>query len=188
MFYKILDLPEIPECLVDIARKKAKQYFNDNEIINKYILSAHGRELYRNGKFIGHSSALGRKKINDDIEQWIMHNITEKFNDVAITVSQDGMSYSGPHIDQSRNFALLYILDQGGDKVLTRFWKTKESEKTFKNYYNSYDNLELIGEVIFPVNKWCLMDAKTIHSVENLERSRVSVQVSLMENFWNDTE
>ena len=44
---------------------------------------------------------------------------------------------------------------------------------------DDYDKLELIESADFETNRWALFNTQVIHSVENIERKRVSIQISI---------
>lgn len=186
MLYQILSLPAIP------AQLKAQawaQAYAHGDTLNKWVLgSPHGRELVRDGHVVAQSTGLGRKRITEEFEQWVCENITDEFNDIGVCVSEPGLDHSGPHRDQSRNYTLLYLLQSGGDNATTKFWKTREPELELHNYYSSYDELELLDQISAPLETWCILDSKAIHSVENISEGRVSIQVSLNRNPWHVTK
>jgi hypothetical protein len=183
--YKILDhLPKIPNELKQVAWDYATA---EGVVFNSWVLgNSHGRELIKDGKYFGISTGLGRKRINDQFDKWVSNNITDSFIDVGICVSQEGMDHSGPHRDQSRNYTLLYLLRQGGNAATTSFWKAKSPQHENQNH-SDYDDLILLDQVLIPLETWCLIDAKTTHSVENIKEGRVAVQVSLdhIPTEWN---
>ena len=41
-------------------------------------------------------------------------------------------------------------------------------------------------EIKIPLYTWCIIDSKVIHSVDNIVEGRIGIQISLMENLWNE--
>ena len=183
MLYQIIkDLPALPEEL----KKMAWEYtgVERDDALNPWVLGyTHGRALGKDNKEYGHSTGLPRKQISEAFNQWIYDNITDLFHDVGICVSKTGFDHCGPHRDQSRAFTLMYVLKQGSNDAITTFWKEKPGVPV-QNYYDNYDELEFLDQINIPLETWCMLDAKAIHSVENIQEGRVSVQVSLNQNPW----
>ena len=179
--YKLLNLPVIPGHLVDKAIQCSTK--QDDTLNHEYVSLTHGRPLYENGKEIGRSSSQVRKRISDDFEQWVKDNITDRFKDVGVCATEEGMNFSGPHVDQTRNYSLLYIISPGSTHATTSFWSTT---KPIEKYYNEYADLTLIDQVTIPKDTWCIINSKCIHSVENINQGRISIQVSLLENPWEE--
>ena len=184
MLYQILDLPKLPD---DLKKQAMSFVESTSDAINEYVLgNTHGRTLYKDNKEHGSSTGLPRKAISKDFEQWVYNNITTLFHDVGICISTPGFDHSGSHRDQSRNFSLLYVLQQGSENATTTFWKPKPGVPIL-NHYSNYDELEFLDQINIPLETWCILDGKTVHSVENIQEGRVTVQVSLNENPWNAT-
>ena len=73
------------------------------------------------------------------------------------------------------------MIERGGEDVVTNFWLEKEKplEREPSVTVDSYDSLTLIDQVKFPLNTWVLFNSRIIHSVENLESRRASIQISM---------
>jgi hypothetical protein len=175
MLYQKLDLPPIPDNLKAQAWKRVEQ---ESVIFNQHVLgNSHGRSLFKDGEFFGTSTGLGLRKISDEFDQWIKSNIISEFLHIGLCVSDPSMDHSGPHRDQSRDFALLYLLQAGSDNATTSYWKEKPGIAA-KNH-SDYDDLDLLDQVVIPLETWYIIDAKTTHSVENIKQGRITVQIGL---------
>jgi len=95
-------------------------------------------------------------------------------------------TYFFPHIDFIRVKALNYIFETGGPNVQTCFWRSKEEFKhltpTAKTFF-PYERIELEDSIVFPTNTWHSIDTTKIHSVENIERDKFRLSLSL--SFFN---
>ena len=182
MLYRILDdLPKLPDNLKKLAWDSVD---SQSAVINWYVLgNTHGRTLYKDSKTHGRSSGLPRREMPEEFNKWISENITDLFIDVGLCVSEVGLDHSGPHRDQSRNFSLVYVLRQGSENATTTYWKPKPGIEVL-NHYSNYDELEFLDQINIPLETWCLLDGKTIHSVENIQEGRVTIQVSINTNPW----
>lgn len=105
-----------------------------------------------------------------------------------------GSGYHGAHLDSSRNYVLMYILDLGGDSVLTSFYK--EDNKPFYRMrlvdsdpltINNYSQLTEIDSACFPSHTWVLLNGRILHGVSNIETTRIAFQIGVEKNiFFND--
>ena len=142
-----------------------------------------GRKLIRNG--IEFESGLNRRQeINPELEIWLRENVISDWNDVGY--SRTTGPCHGPHIDRSRFFTLQYVIETGGDKVSTVFYRARTQKLDMEPgwfYINNYDQIEPIEHQFIPTGVWVLINARNhIHSVENIESVRVSIQIGLMKD------
>lgn len=87
-----------------------------------------------------------------------------------------------PHIDDSkaRKYGIIYLLDTGGDDVITKWYKKKpeaEHLSVDEGKLITYDNLECVYEHKLDIHTWYLGDYSEIHSIENLTRMRTALGV-----------
>ena len=128
-----------------------------------------------------------RHTVDKEIITWAKKNISTEFHTMGINCH--GTPTGGvaiPHTDRSRNWVLMWIIDAGGDNVNTVFWQENgfDVERDPGYYPTSYRNLIELESQVFATNCWVLLNAKVIHSIENLQSVRKSVQIS----FWEDTD
>ena len=82
-----------------------------------------------------------------------------------------------PHHDHDRFSGVQINLDNGGDNVLTRFYKQ------FTRRPNMYDNLydfDQIGdmhEIQTEENKWVIFNPTVVHSVHNVADTRITLAI-----------
>ena len=178
MFYwKFLDLPAVPRHLKEQALAVLDKK-DEEKIVNPHILYAHGRTLTMDGKEHGHSSGFGIRNISTEMEDWVEQNILPTRR-VGIGSTVPGFDHCGPHRDQSREFSLLYLLKSGSENATTKFWELK-TPAPMEYYYSNYDDLILVDQVTAPLEQWYIVNAKAIHSVENVSEGRISIQIGLM--------
>jgi hypothetical protein len=140
----------------------------------------------RDGVLIPNTTTT-RYPINPGIVEWAKQNISQEFH--AIGLNCQGTPTGGvaiPHTDRTRNWTLMWIVDPGGANVDTIYWQEQgfgiEREPGY--YPTNYQNLVKLESYTFVPNRWMLLNAKVIHSIENLQSIRKSVQLS----FWDDTD
>jgi hypothetical protein len=93
-----------------------------------------------------------------------------------------GFARCGAHIDRTRNYTLMYLLETGGDDHQTVFYQENGVDELFrpKEYHvDNYDDLSIVSVIRLEVNKWNLLQARILHSVENIAQGRKSIQISL---------
>lgn len=120
----------------------------------------------------------------DDMTQWAQKNVIANAKDMRYTFTTPGRPRLGPHIDQTRNYTLLYIVKTGGDGAKTVFYKEKNHDSLIREngyHVNDYNQLEEIISLVIPVGKWTLINARVLHSVENIVEGRRSFQIALDE-------
>ena len=91
-----------------------------------------------------------------------------------------------PHTDRTRNWTLVWLTDTGGTDVSTVFWQEQghDIDRPPGYYPNSYNDLIELETHVLESNRWILLNAKVIHSVENLQGIRKSIQIG----FWDNAD
>lgn len=176
--YKFLDLPHVPQELIDIA------YNNINEQIIIKNNQNKDWEWKSKEKFVVNglekqNVAFIQYDLDPLVISWMRDNIiSEGFTDIRISKSTAGDGKL-PHTDNTRDYVLIYMLECGGFKPETVFYKEKSC-----NLYRErgvriidYDCVEEIDRVYIPPNHWCLLNTRIIHGVENITDYRISFQI-----------
>jgi hypothetical protein len=159
-----------------------------------------GRVMDIDGKQIP-TTYSSRISMGEDFNHWIKDNIyppgivPEEVGIAFIPGQQidGGSSHQGAHVDSTRNYALIYLLDPGGDNVITTWYK-EEGQPTYRPRktdldqltVNDYTRLIEIDSVCLPTNCWVLFNARTLHDVANIETLRVSFHIGFDKNIWFD--
>lgn len=129
--------------------------------------------------------------ITGPLRTWLETNITTKAFAYMAT-------FAGPpsqtqrdrvlHVDRSRDYVLIYVVEPGGSDVRTKFYKYYDKplelprEMAFQTL--TTEGAELVDEVKIPVGRWAFLNGKTAHQVTNLESERVSIHLSLDEKIF----
>ena len=173
--YHFPDIPKLPSDL--------RQAVIDNQgdwLTGTTYKLGEGRKVLKNGEPI--PSITFRMRLGpEDLVKWVEENVTQNFIHVCTTQSDDPTkTIVGPHIDLSRNYTILYPLRTGGDQVSTVFYRLKSGTcPSDRQYYLDYNELEEIDRVVIPLETWCVINSKCIHSVEGIEGSRHLIQIGL---------
>jgi len=201
-YYKILDVPEMPEHfhqkLMDLYRMPDK----DHLWINYF--TSDGTGLYNdqlrpdlakkpgsgdvvgtghNGERIG--NARGRRyKMDQEIVDWCNKHIHDNYNDVGLFVMDGSVEHTMlPHSDQTRSLVAIYTLDSGGKNAWTGYWQEDgyEINRELREFGLDYRKLKLRHKVQWPIGKWVVMNTNILHSVEEMDSDRIAIQMGLLE-------
>jgi hypothetical protein len=115
---------------------------------------------------------------------WAKENISSTVQDIRFTFTTPGRDRIGPHIDRTRDYTLIYLLADGGRDHETVFYKKLNDTEIIRprfDYENDYQQLTKIGSIKIPLHTWYLLNARVLHSVENIPNSRIAIQVSFSE-------
>lgn len=168
------NLPALPPHLRQAVVENKEEFINYSTFKDGV-----GRSVIRDGQPVPSTSFRIRRGPADVID-WISQHITNRFVHIGTTESDPTKTICGPHIDLSRNYTIIYPINTGGENVATVFWRLKKTDDPMKKqYYLDYDELEEIDRVIIPQETWCVVHSKIIHSVENLEGARLTLQIGL---------
>jgi hypothetical protein len=180
--YKYIDwLPTVPLELLTYADEPRVPLKKDSKEV-KFS----NRQFIQNGKTQFSVNYNVNQIQRKELEDWLDQNITNEYLDKRVAHTSGNSSIHWPHVDPFRNYALNYILDSGGDNVITSFYQEQgypflrpELVQGQDKYKIDYDNLVLVDSVRLMPNRWHLLSVKCIHGVENLASSRISIQLSL---------
>lgn len=86
-----------------------------------------------------------------------------------------------PHTDRIRSIGINYYLESGGDNVTTVFYDQEDPiEETAGGNLLPYEVLNKVNEQKFDINTWYMINTRRFHSVENVERARLMLTLSLL--------
>jgi hypothetical protein len=156
-FIKKLFLPRIPDELIPNIYQS---------ITNGTDMTYDGPNIRLKEEF---GSYYGWYKPSDDVQQWFSTNITPEIY-FGIQVIKERMPIHrdfGPTPESMTELKFNYILDTGGDNVVT-------------NYYDKDKNL--IQSYILEPHIWYILNVRELHNVDNIElgRSRISITGRLL--------
>jgi hypothetical protein len=178
MYFKELDLPPIPEELLDFEFKPS---IGVDDI-------GYGRTHTKNGKTLTPCSYWFSKNSNPKLNNWIYENIIQdsKSIEVGCQLATDGVHIV--HSDINRKYAINYMIELGGDNAWTSWYKEADmpldrSKRTISAQadtgYVGYENLELLETVKFEKNKWYLIVTNILHDVDEIVGNRKSISISV---------
>jgi hypothetical protein len=176
--HAIVDAPVPPDWLLDQAKNIDR---TTQAEMNNWGTDYTQRDLYHptgvyNNAF-NHSIYL-----DDAALAWTRENVTPEAKDIRISWTYPGLARCGAHIDRTRNYTLLYLLETGGDNHETVFYQEQDVDELYRPHgyhVDDYGKLTRIAGAKLQVGRWHLLQARILHSIENISRGRRSIQVSL---------
>jgi hypothetical protein len=174
MYYRILDLPPIPQDLIDITLDSV-----DNSGLSHYLTNVMRQMSGSNKKY-------PRTKLPLQVEDWLRENIIkDAINyELAVSVDDNGAERLFPHTDRARKYTLMYLLQSGGEQHRTVFYESKTIKNIDRMMTFEYSDLIEVDSIIVPIKKWTILNAQEIHSVENIPHTRIAIQISIEHNPW----
>ena len=145
---------------------------------------AYSERMLQDHQYRAKSSYFFSKFLPDNATTWAKENISSTVQDIRFTFTTPGRDRIGPHIDRSRDYTLIYLLANGSNDHETVFYKKINDAEIIRprfDYENDYQQLIRIGSVKIPLHTWYLLNARVLHSVENIANSRIAIQVSFSE-------
>lgn len=186
-FYKVLhDLPSIPDKFVNDAYAKIGGELStlpQDKAIRYHWNSIKQEKITVDGREKTNAPNVGYNLDNDMVE-WVHKNIIDKdITNIRISVSDSTpeKDTNGAHCDLSRNYTLLYLLEDGGPDNLTVFYQEKDKPIQRNNGERCPDHslLTIVNSIKVPLRTWTLLNATIMHGVINIPKPRISIQIGL---------
>ena len=117
-------------------------------------------------------------------EAWARDNVIQNFKDIRVSYTDVGKPRCGCHIDRTRNYTLIYLMRDGGPDHATVFYRERGVNELIRppaHRVDYYSNLQEISRCKLPLNTWMLLNARILHSIENISLGRVSIQMGFDE-------
>lgn len=183
-YYKFMDdLPHPPQKFIDAALQLAHdpirsktEFVNDADYLPKF-----DRPLVYPDGVKGTSRRTPRWDFSQEFEAWVRENIHPNPIDAAVSISQGNSNITGPHTDGVRAWTYLYLIERSNEGQTTCWWRERgQPLYRGRSYWApSFENLDKLAEIEFPIGKWVALNITILHSIHNIQGSRVSLQVSL---------
>lgn len=184
-YYKILDLPSVP---LEFEMRAFDEAIQRQSYCMNPINEEHKERWFidRDGN-PGQSSGYLRHDLGPEFYPWVKQNICENFIDGgAAFTERPKRNMLGAHTDRTRKYSLLYVLQPGGAKVMTR-WYQEPDQPIWREgivHINDHTNLILLDEIEIPTRTWICINAQCIHSVEGIQTQRIGINISLDQDIF----
>lgn len=184
LYYKILDLPPVP---LEFERRAFAQLQEKNSCLNPFNEEAKDRWFIDRDGNPAQSGGFPRYDLGPDFYPWVQENICSEFVDAGVAITERPQrSTLGAHTDRTRKYSLLYVLQPGGNQVVTRWYQEPGHEILRSNNVFIYDHrpLQLLTELEIPVRTWVFFNAHVIHNVEGIQSQRIGINISLDQDWF----
>ena len=178
MYYKTIDnLPKIPKHLEEYLLELAE---NDDAFLKDSVNTA---KFYNRSEMHDQIQTFPKiSLINTKAENWLKDSIHANAKYYQLIKNIDLGKSFWPHVDRTRKFTLIYLLQTGGDPQ-TVFYRTKDNSEIYPaQTWSNYENLVEVDRIRIPIKTWTLLRADVPHSVEDMSGHRISVQMSFDED------
>ena len=195
-------LPKVPQEYVDLALALAKEksagiavrdeytpvseqptHLDSKEPIQNCLID---RVLTRNGQQFA-SRLSPRFSMEEHMASWVTENINEEWAHVGVSASVRGDTLNnvgdylvqGPHTDATRQYALLYLIESSNPDQDTVFWQQQGKALHRKRCQTplNLDEMTEVDRVRIPMNTWVYFDTSILHSIENVQGTRIAIQI-----------
>ncbi len=123
-------------------------------------------------------------EIGEDFDQWVRENIVEDFVNATVRRSEGKSPLHGAHIDNSRRWAIWYMIERGGEDSRTRFYKLPGHPTEWPLEHRVFNNMDELVEfdcVKWPMRQWFVINTSVIHAITNVTDKRTSIQIGVMD-------
>lgn len=183
-FWKFPNLPQVPDDLVNLAYKSITDTQRDP--LNIHYKSNDEEVFTQNGQ-IKKSVAFVQFLLDQKIVDWIHENIVDENAHSNLRIARSTIDPNGDekhkvaHTDYSRDFILMYLLENGGPNHRTVFYQEKDKPLVRERHTVVYDysTLNEIDSIQIPLKRWILLKTQIIHAVENIPNHRISFQLGI---------
>lgn len=183
-----LNLPTIPQDLLMFLDPSAQQLEPNRSV--KDI--GYGKKQIKNGQELIPCSYVNAALAHEPLLQWLKEHL-EFLNETNRFFFQ--YQTAGSHIvhtDLKRRYALNYIIEDGGDNVVTAWYQqhnmplvrqTKQPGQQTDTGNVDYNELVEVDRVICVPHKWYLISTGILHDVDTVQTVRKSISLG----FFNET-
>ena len=194
MYFKYLDFPEVPNFVEELVMREVSnfQLTRSNDIListeEKFLDRIKQPEKDWNTELgipmttvINNVSKFIFLDIPDEIYYWAKQEIPYNILGGNIQIITGGTTII-THIDEVRTTAYNYLFELGGESVCNCFYQPKSEFNhltTSSQTIIPYDKINMVESVYIEKRKWHLLAVNKIHSVENLDPSKLRITLSL---------
>ena len=201
-------LPAVPKHFVQQSISIAENWQEnlvDHPVLNSTLEpSINPRLIVNNNGDYETLRWIPRFQLDNEWEQWVGENISDKFTDTgvasSVVVPSDAYKDSGLssiHSDKNRKFALFYTIKQGNADQWTRWYHqsgqplrrplaiTLTGQQGIEKIDQAYMPLvEKIDQAYMPLNSWVYCETGILHQTGNHQGERIAIHVSFNEDVF----
>lgn len=197
-----LNLPQIPEHLL-VFENPVTQKLETNRLVKD---SGYGKKQFKNGRELIPCSYTNIELTHEPLLEWLNENLDFiKEEKVKFFFQYQTAGSHIVHTDLRRRFALNYILDEGGEDVVTA-WYRQEGQPLIRQIKQKgqqtdtgnvdYDELTEVDRVVCRKGRWYLISTGILHDVDCVQTLRRSVSIGFfgetviddLKEYWKEED
>ena len=195
--YCYLNLPTIPESILESAYRQLAQC-ESNVGGSQHKMAADTRTVPGYREYLTRTITDGsgkkfrapghrRYRLDDEFDRWVGRHLEQNTDTSGIAIFDDFATSYPPHVDATRSYTLIYLLEAGGDCVETVWWRQpgfpivrEDLRCNFdpKDIISDYNQVVEVDRVQVPLKKWICVNSAILHSIENITSPRIAIQIS----------
>jgi hypothetical protein len=188
-FYKILDLPPVPDHYEALALQQATEFTAlppEQRLARRAPLHDPKRPVmqFQRDGITQSGRTAPRIDFADIMSDWVNQHISAEWNQITIGVNlapSDGLPGDTiiPHTDTARSYVLIYLLDVGNLDQDTVFFQEQGQaiHRKRNTTVEDFGRLIELERACYQLNQWAIMDATVLHDVENVQDRRTAIQI-----------
>lgn len=171
-FFQPVDLPPLPQRFVDEALHGDRR---------DLIVTSTDRQIQDDGGLY-RNARLQRWRLGQELAEWLQQQGVSGFEDLSVQTIEQGQTL-GPHTDSWQSCKLFYLLEPGGDRVETIWYKQRGHSVIREKWLLIEDTVDLeeVHRMVIPPRQWGLINVQIIHEVKNMRSRRNTVVASYRE-------
>ena len=186
-YYSTLNIPAVPDHLVETEISKLKSFTPTQDTILSYRTFIPSFPIKLKDGTKDYSTVYNRIELDQVCIDWMIEHIPELANEQcefglqfidAITNTSGRFS---PHTDGPRGAHVIsYILDTGSDSDVTTHWWREHGRDSYRvpaTLINNYQIVDELTSVAIPAKTWHWLDSSILHSVHNVKTRRIAITV-----------
>ena len=189
-FYQYLDLPKLPDEIINIAMSRAQEFASLPEEqrqarrVNPPHTPGQPTVKFVKDGILRSGRSGPRMDFNDVLKEWVIKNVSSEYSQVNLSVNlppADGSvgDITPAHTDCTRSYVLIYLIDITNTDQQTVFYREQGQpiHRKRNTVVNDYTKLIELDRVVFPLFEWVMLDATVLHDIENIQGHRIAVQI-----------
>ena len=185
-----LNLPQLPRDIEQEIINTADKIPSD-ESGRLWIEEFHNHQVHAVSHVYGRANSILNGQLQEEIQQLYGKYFNENLVAVVGKLENTGgvqLAEAPPHCDRARYVAINYLIKSGGSNVLTCFYNEHRSNDDLTMAENvKYNQITLNCKVCIPERQWHSYDVQYVHSVENIENTRLLFSIVPISNPNFDT-
>jgi len=194
------NLPTMPDNVKQALEEDVTKALNNDEDLGWNRSDSYNFRTVEIDNKTVRSCRTHHSHLSETVENWIKENVVPHWLYATLAVTHPVSDLHAMHTDRTRRYLLIYMIDTGGDNVVSKLYKEKGQplhrhvDNTNQVLITDYaeHKFEVLDESRVQPGEWVMFDTKVLHDVMNIQRERIAVHISIDSNFdfdkWEYTD